>query len=87
MKTLIRSIIGFYRRLISPLLGLRCRFEPPCSVYFLRAVETNGVIKGTAQGFWRILRCNPFSAGGWDPVTRPGEDIRAGGRPEKGSRQ
>lgn len=45
-----------------------CRFEPSCSRYTYTAIEKYGVIKGTLMGTWRILRCNPFNKGGYDPV-------------------
>ena len=46
----------------------KCPYYPSCSAYGLEAIEKYGAIKGTALGFWRILRCNPFSKGGYDPV-------------------
>lgn len=73
MASLLRRIvimpIRIYQWGISPLLppGL-CRFEPTCSHYTVTAIERKGVIKGFALGLWRILRCNPFARGGWDPV-------------------
>ena len=45
-----------------------CRFQPTCSDYTYLAIEKHGVIRGGFKGAWRILRCNPFSKGGWDPV-------------------
>ena len=62
------ATIRFYQRFISPLLGSNCRFYPSCSHYTYEAVEKYGVIKGCWMGFKRILRCQPFSKGGYDPV-------------------
>ena len=57
-----------YQRLLSPLLPPMCRFRPSCSQYFIEAVQVRGVLVGTLMGLWRILRCNPLSKGGYDPV-------------------
>lgn len=68
MKKVILAFIRFYRRHISPHLPPMCRYYPTCSCYAIEAIETHGALKGTALSIWRILRCNPFSAGGYDPV-------------------
>ena len=68
MKWLIISLIRIYQRFISRLLPRTCRFYPTCSQYFIEAVQKRGVIVGTLKGCWRILRCNPFCRGGYDPV-------------------
>ncbi len=60
--------IRFYQLCISPLMPSACRFYPSCSQYTAKAILTHGVIKGIALGTWRILRCNPWAAGGLDPV-------------------
>jgi putative membrane protein insertion efficiency factor len=60
--------ILFYRRRISPLLPPSCRFYPSCSTYALQAVQKYGAFKGGWMSVWRVLRCNPFSKGGFDPV-------------------
>ena len=57
-----------YQRVISPTLPRRCRYEPTCSHYAVEAVREFGILRGTVLGVWRVLRCNPFSAGGLDPV-------------------
>lgn len=57
-----------YRLLVSPLLGQRCRYEPSCSRYAVEAIESEGVMRGLVLAGWRLLRCNPFSKGGYDPV-------------------
>jgi putative membrane protein insertion efficiency factor len=60
--------IEFYRRAISPLTPPSCRFEPTCSGYALEAVNRYGAARGGWMGLRRLLRCHPFSAGGYDPV-------------------
>ena len=62
------ALLGFYKRRISPGLPPACRFHPTCSEYAYEAIEKYGIIKGGRLGAWRILRCNPLSRGGWDPV-------------------
>ncbi|HAU37406.1 MAG TPA: membrane protein insertion efficiency factor YidD [Phycisphaerales bacterium] len=57
-----------YQETLSPILGRQCRFVPTCSRYFIEAVEKYGAVRGGALGVWRILRCHPFSRGGYDPV-------------------
>ncbi len=66
-KFVILCIRG-YQLCLSPFFGRWCRFTPTCSAYTLEAVRRFGAIKGIALGAWRILRCNPFCAGGYDPV-------------------
>jgi len=64
------AIIGFvrlYQVTLSPILGQQCRFRPTCSHYMIEAVEKYGAIRGSMRGIWRILRCNPFGRGGYDP--------------------
>lgn len=61
-------LINFYKKNISPLFPRCCRFEPSCSTYAIEALHTHGAVKGTALSVWRILRCNPFCRGGYDPV-------------------
>lgn len=68
MRKVILVIIRFYQLYISPLKPPTCRFEPTCSTYAYQAVERFGVFKGLLLSFWRILRCNPLSKGGKDPV-------------------
>jgi putative membrane protein insertion efficiency factor len=60
--------IRLYQRLISPALPRRCRYEPTCSAYAVDAVREFGVLRGFVLAGWRLLRCNPFSPGGYDPV-------------------
>jgi uncharacterized protein len=68
MKSAILLLLRGYKRFLSPILPRACRFEPTCSVYMLQAIEKMGVLKGLYLGCRRILRCHPFSAGGYDPV-------------------
>ena len=65
---LISLPIRFYRRFISPLKAPCCRFRPTCSAYALEALREWGAVRGTCLAVWRVLRCNPFCAGGYDPV-------------------
>ena len=68
MKDLLISLIHLYRRILSPVKGMKCPYIPSCSSYAEEAIRVHGAWKGTALALWRILRCNPFSAGGFDPV-------------------
>ncbi|MCK4947925.1 MAG: membrane protein insertion efficiency factor YidD [Candidatus Aureabacteria bacterium] len=61
------SLIRLYQKIFF-FLPRRCRFYPSCSEYMIEAVQKKGVIKGFLLGCWRILRCNPFCSGGYDPV-------------------
>ncbi|MDO5517220.1 MAG: membrane protein insertion efficiency factor YidD [Clostridium sp.] len=68
MKKLLISLIKFYRKFISPGKAPCCKFRPTCSQYALDAVNKYGAFKGGIMAGYRILRCNPFSKGGYDPV-------------------
>jgi putative membrane protein insertion efficiency factor len=57
-----------YQRLISPALGARCKYYPSCSEYAAQAIERFGILRGLVLAGWRLLRCNPWSHGGFDPV-------------------
>jgi uncharacterized protein len=61
--------IRLYQRFISPLLPRRCKYEPTCSAYAVDAVRSFGALRGSVLAIWRMLRCNPFSDGGHDPVS------------------
>ena len=61
-------LIRGYQRMISPMLPPSCRFEPTCSHYAYDAIRKHGVIKGSGLAAWRVLRCNPWGKGGYDPV-------------------
>jgi putative membrane protein insertion efficiency factor len=62
------TLIKGYRRFISPMLPPSCRFTPSCSLYTLQAIEKYGLLRGSFVGARRVLRCHPFSEGGFDPV-------------------
>ncbi|MCD4812745.1 membrane protein insertion efficiency factor YidD [bacterium] len=68
MKKIVIGLLGIYKKYFSPILPLGCRFTPTCSEYMMIAVEKYGVIKGMTLGTKRLLRCNPFFKGGYDPV-------------------
>ena len=68
MKKLLLGLIRFYRTSISPHTKPKCKYYPTCSQYTYEAIETYGALKGALMGMWRILRCNPWSKGGYDPV-------------------
>lgn len=64
---IFKGLIKIYQRLLSPLIGPACRFYPSCSNYTLQAIEKYGPLCGVWKGFRRILRCNPWHPGGYDP--------------------
>jgi len=68
MKKLLIKLIRFYQKHISSKTPPCCRFYPTCSQYGIEAVGRFGAIKGSIMTIWRILRCNPFVKGGYDPV-------------------
>lgn len=68
MKNILIAGIRFYQKHISRHTGLHCPYVPTCSQYGLEAIEKYGALKGSLLALWRILRCNPFSRGGYDPV-------------------
>ena len=68
MKKILKFFIHLYRKFLSPILPQSCRFTPSCSQYALEAIERFGAIRGTILATYRILRCNPFCRGGYDPV-------------------
>ena len=61
-------LIRLYQRVVSPLLPRRCKYEPSCSAYALEAFRSFGLLRGAVLAGWRLLRCNPLSHGGYDPV-------------------
>ena len=68
MKKIFIYLIEKYQKYISPILGNNCKYYPSCSEYTKQAIEKYGIIKGSFLGILRILRCNPFSKGGYDPL-------------------
>ncbi len=72
MKRILLTLIGFYRRFISPALPPACRFHPTCSAYALEALETHGVARGGWLATRRLCKCHPFHPGGIDPVPQLG---------------
>ncbi len=72
LKKIFIAPIKFYKKFISPLLGNHCRYLPTCSEYMMQAIKIHGVVKGLILGIWRILRCNPWAKGGYDPVPPKG---------------
>lgn len=68
MRNIFIKIIKLYQRYISPLLGNNCKFYPSCSQYAIEAIGKYGILKGLCLVILRLLRCNPFSYGGYDPV-------------------
>jgi uncharacterized protein len=68
LQAVIIGILKGYKYFLSPLLPPSCRFFPTCSTYTIQAIEKYGVIRGSFLGLRRILRCHPFSRGGYDPV-------------------
>ncbi|MEG0874960.1 MAG: membrane protein insertion efficiency factor YidD [Clostridiales bacterium] len=68
MRTILIYLLKFYQKFISPMHPPCCKYYPTCSQYALEAIRKHGAIKGTAMAVWRVLRCNPFSKGGYDPV-------------------
>jgi len=67
-RAVVLAPIHVYRRLLSPILPVRCKYEPSCSGYALQAIEEFGILRGLVLASWRLLRCNPWSHGGHDPV-------------------
>jgi uncharacterized protein len=63
------ALLRGYQRWISPLLGARCKYYPSCSEYAVQAIGRYGILRGSVLASWRLLRCNPFSHGGYDPVS------------------
>ncbi len=68
MKRIVLFLVAAYQRWISPMFPRRCRYEPTCSAYATQSVQRFGLLRGSLMAAWRLIRCNPFSNGGFDPV-------------------
>lgn len=68
MKRPLLALIGAYQRWLSSSTRRRCRYEPTCSAYAAQSLRRFGVVRGLLLAAWRLLRCNPLSHGGFDPV-------------------
>jgi putative membrane protein insertion efficiency factor len=68
LRPVVVASLRLYQRFVSPAFGPRCRYYPSCSEYAVQAVERFGVLRGSVLAVWRLLRCNPLSHGGVDPV-------------------
>ncbi|MDP8943361.1 MAG: membrane protein insertion efficiency factor YidD [Actinomycetota bacterium] len=69
-REIVVAPIRLYQRAISPAFPFRCKYYPSCSEYAIRAVRSYGILRGLTLAAWRLLRCNPLSDGGFDPVER-----------------
>jgi putative membrane protein insertion efficiency factor len=69
IQRIVLAPVHAYRRWVSPLLPRRCKYEPTCSAYAIDAVREFGAARGVVLAVWRVLRCNPWSHGGYDPVS------------------
>lgn len=81
MKYVLMGLIRLYQIVLSPVVNWRgpvCKFEPSCSHYGYEAVKTHGAVKGGGMTVWRVLRCNPWGSGGYDPV-KPRQPRRSKG--------
>jgi uncharacterized protein len=68
LRTVATAPIVIYQRVISPAIPRRCKYEPTCSRYAVEAIGRYGILRGLVLAAWRLLRCNPWSHGGYDPV-------------------
>jgi putative membrane protein insertion efficiency factor len=68
LRTIAIVPIRVYQRLFSPIAGQRCKYYPSCSEYAAQAIGRFGILRGLVLAGWRLLRCNPWSHGGFDPV-------------------
>jgi uncharacterized protein len=67
LSVTIVAFVRLYQWTLSPIFGRQCRFRPTCSHYMIESVNKYGPFRGTIKGIWRIIRCNPFCRGGYDP--------------------
>jgi uncharacterized protein len=89
MRALLLAPIRFYQRFISPAIPNRCKYYPSCSQYAVDAIRAHGALRGVVLAGWRLLRCNPWSHGGYDPVSDqalfkpPADSSRAASPPRR----
>ncbi len=67
-RAIVLAPIVVYQRVVSPAIPRRCKYEPTCSRYAVEAIRRYGILRGLVLAGWRLLRCNPWSYGGYDPV-------------------
>lgn len=72
----LKGAVVAYQWTLRPLIGCNCRFYPSCSHYAIEAITDHGAVRGAGMATWRILRCNPWNAGGYDPVPQPLNRLR-----------
>jgi uncharacterized protein len=68
LRAVVLAPIVAYQRFVSPALPRRCKYYPTCSAYAVEAIREVGVVRGSILAAWRLVRCNPFSHGGYDPI-------------------
>jgi len=73
MRSLLIFLVRAYQAVLGPVMGGACRFVPSCSNYMIEALTVHGAMKGAVLGVWRVLRCHPFGAYGYDPVPIKGK--------------
>jgi uncharacterized protein len=81
LRTIVLAPIAAYQRFVSPALPRRCKYYPTCSAYAVEAIREVGVVRGSILAAWRLVRCNPFSHGGYDPIEDRPFFKSAGDRP------
>jgi putative membrane protein insertion efficiency factor len=80
VKRAVLVVLRFYKGQISPALPPACRYTPTCSEYAIEAVERYGALRGSLLAARRVLSCNPFARGGYDPVPQPGVTVQRSAR-------
>jgi putative membrane protein insertion efficiency factor len=78
-RFMLLQVLRGYKWLLSPLLPPSCRYVPTCSEYAVEAIERYGIVRGALLSTWRLLRCHPFAAGGYDPVVKLHDCRKSGG--------
>jgi putative membrane protein insertion efficiency factor len=76
MSKVLIALLRVYQVVVSPFIGPRCKFYPSCSNYAIEAVRVHGALRGSGMAVWRVVRCNPLSDGGLDPVPPRRDDVR-----------